>query len=303
MGTSLLRLLALIPFVILGAVACGSEEQSGTADQEPRTVTRTVTETVAEPEEEEPEAAEETAEPTQSSPGEAAAEPPEETLEQQYRYINSGQYEEAYLLFAPQSQQVVSLDQYVSTFQDISPYEISNYTFISTQVQGETADITVDLTVYSGPQRVQQYQITQEMALTDAGWKVVMRDAQIDNFTSTSSLPEPDTPPDQQDRPDDVDEGTSTELVTIRVTGSEPFTGNYGTLDSSRSVDGVAPAEYQVEVDSGMFSVDSVSAVMQKSGPGTGELGVEVIVDGEVVRETSTTAGYGVASVSWSPAE
>lgn len=65
----------------------------------------------------------------------------------------------------------------------------------------------------------------------------------------------------------------------------------------------MVPAEYPVEIDTGFFSMDSVTAVMQKNGADSSELRVQIVVDGEVVEETSTTAEYGVAQVSWTPGE
>lgn len=81
----------------------------------------------------------------------------------------------------------------------------------------------------------------------------------------------------------------------------EGFTGSYGNIDTTRSVDGTVPAEYEVKVDTGFMSFDAVTAVMQKAGAGAGELGVEIVVGGEVVKQTSTTAEYGVVTVTWSP--
>lgn len=104
-------------------------------------------------------------------------------------------------------------------------------------------------------------------------------------------------PPDDQASQDG---GSST--ATIRVTGGIPFSGSYGNIDTTQSVDGNAPTEYEVEYDSGFLSVDSVTAVMQKTGAG-GTLGVQIIVDGEVVKETETSAEYGVAQVNWTPGE
>ena len=96
----------------------------------------------------------------------------------------------------------------------------------------------------------------------------------------------------------------STEAVTVRVTGTPgiPFQGNYGKLDSSRSVDGVTPQEFEEELDTGFLSIDSISAVMQKVGE-QGELTVQIVVDGEVVKEQSTTAPYGVVSLNYNPNE
>lgn len=110
--------------------------------------------------------------------------------------------------------------------------------------------------------------------------------------------------PDEEPAPAPEDEGSSGTAI-IRVTGveGEQFTGSYGNLDTTQSVDGTLPAEYEVEVDTGFMSMDSVTAVMQKASAGANPLKVEIVVDGEVVKETSTTAEYGVATVTWSPAE
>jgi hypothetical protein len=84
--------------------------------------------------------------------------------------------------------------------------------------------------------------------------------------------------------------------VTVRVTGTQgiPFSGSYGTAGGSMSsVEGVVPADYTLEPE----RFDSVSATMQKRGA-EGELTVQILSDGEVLEEQSTTASYGVASVS-----
>jgi hypothetical protein len=133
------------------------------------------------------------------------------------------------------------------------------------------------------------------LVLEEGEWHVIIRDAQ-----AQALLEKQDSSTEPQ--PEDS-EGDASSSVTVRVTGSGSFSGNYGTLDSSRSVDDVAPAEYPVEIDTGLFSMDSVTAVMQKNGADSSELGVQIVVDGEVVEETSTTAEYGVAQVSWTPGE
>ena len=285
-----IKVLVLLCFMSMGMVACGTTE-SGQVEEEPRVITRTVTETVAQPEE---------AAPSEEDSSEQAS--PEETLELQYQYINSGEYEQAYELFTDDSKAAVTLEQYEAYFEATAPYEITDYSFPSVQVDGDTGSVEAAVTVSTGTAGVQQYPITQQMSLTNEGWRVVMRDEQIESFTSALQSPEQMEQSEEQQTEDSSDE-SSTSNVIVRVTGSESFSGNYGTLESSRSVDGVAPAEYPVEVDTGFFSMDSVSAVMQKNGAGSGELGVQIVVDGEVVKETSTTAEYGVAQVSWSPSE
>lgn len=93
------------------------------------------------------------------------------------------------------------------------------------------------------------------------------------------------------------------EKVVARISGTQglKFSGNVGTLDEGRSVDGTVPAEYEVEdFDTGDLSTDSVSIVMQKNGTG-GEMVCEIVVGGEVVKSSTTTADYGTCDVTWSP--
>jgi len=78
------------------------------------------------------------------------------------------------------------------------------------------------------------------------------------------------------------------------------FSGDIANIDSSRSVEGTTPAQFEQQVYSGSLAFDSVSATVQNAG-GAGELRVEVVVDGEVVKESSTTAQYGVVSVNYAP--
>lgn len=81
--------------------------------------------------------------------------------------------------------------------------------------------------------------------------------------------------------------------VTIRVTGAPgmSFSGNYTAGVSINSIEGITPQDYQAEVRTG---VDSVVAHVQKQGNGKEELTLQGIVDGEVVKEESTTAQSGV---------
>lgn len=93
--------------------------------------------------------------------------------------------------------------------------------------------------------------------------------------------------------------------VVARVSGTQgiKFSGNVGTLDKGRSVDGTIPSEYEVKgFDTGDLSVDTVSVVMQKNGP-QGKMVCEIVVGGKVVKSSSTTAKYGTCDVTWSPME
>lgn len=56
-------------------------------------------------------------------------------------------------------------------------------------------------------------------------------------------------------------------------------------------------------METGFLAFDSVVAVMQKRGQGNGELIVQMLVDGEVVKEQSTTAEFGVVSLNYVPGE
>jgi hypothetical protein len=62
------------------------------------------------------------------------------------------QYEESYNLFAEQSQQLISPEDYSTSY---SPtYEITDYTFFSEDIQGDTADREIPLSwrqSYSSP--------------------------------------------------------------------------------------------------------------------------------------------------------
>ncbi len=98
---------------------------------------------------------------------------------------------------------------------------------------------------------------------------------------------------------------SETRTVILRVTGSngQRFSANYGTLDASRSVDGVAPADYEVRVRTDPLSADSVSAMIWKTTGDSKELTVQLIDNGRVVKENSTTKEHDSAYIRWSPNE
>lgn len=94
--------------------------------------------------------------------------------------------------------------------------------------------------------------------------------------------------------------------VVFRVTGDPglKFQGSLTTMDISKSVQGVTPQDFPLKgVDTGMFSSDIVSCNAQKMAAGGGKLTVQIVVDGKVVKQANTTAQYGLAQVTWSPAE
>ena len=91
--------------------------------------------------------------------------------------------------------------------------------------------------------------------------------------------------------------------MIVRVTGSsgEPFGANYGNLSSACSVEGIAPTDYEVRTEPS--SGDYVAATAWKSSDNRKELKAQVLVDGKVVKETSTSEDYGAASVRRNPVE
>lgn len=305
--------------LVLAASSC-SDEQSGTngedAAPEVREVTRTVT--VAEkPEGNEPPASEPgreapvqpAAPPAEQSPAESAAaeESPEDVLALQYRLINAGDYDGAYALFDEQSKQLVSPEQYRAYFDSNAPYLITDYSFPSVNPQGDSAVVEAALDV-SSASGSESYLRVQELVREGGVWRVVMRDDQASSFvasgapseTDESAQYDPEPSPEQTSEPADEEIGE----VSVRITGDPgiKFTGDIGTLDGSRSVEGTTPQEFAVEVDTGAFAFDSVSALAQNAD-GSGNLIVQIVRDGEVVKEQSTTAQYGVANVTWSPSE
>lgn len=102
---------------------------------------------------------------------------------------------------------------------------------------------------------------------------------------------EPSSEPSSSPRPD---------TALIRVSGDAPFSCNIGSLDESRSVEGVPPQEYEIPVDTGAFDYESISAFCWKSGaPGT--VAAEIVYDGEVRKSASTSSEYGNLNIRWSP--
>lgn len=109
---------------------------------------------------------------------------------------------------------------------------------------------------------------------------------------------------DAADQPVEQDAGGEESEVVFRVTGDPglAFSGTITTLDRQRSVEGTTPQDFPVEMDTDAFSGDVLSVDAQKSGT-DGNLVVQVLRDDEVVKESSTNADYGIASVTWQPGE
>ena len=106
------------------------------------------------------------------------------------------------------------------------------------------------------------------------------------------------------------DEETSGEIassVLVRVSGTPgtTYSGGYGTIEETRSVNdtvlGAEPIDYE-EVK--VRDDEELAAVFQKTQPGDeGTLRVEFLVEGEVVAEEETSEQLGVVNVNWSPRE
>ncbi|WP_459194686.1 hypothetical protein [Halosimplex sp. J119] len=85
----------------------------------------------------------------------------------------------------------------------------------------------------------------------------------------------------------------SSQYVSFKVLYSGSWQGSLGTTSGQRSISGRGDSHLPVD-----NSADIVSGNAQKQDDGSGTLTAQIIVDGEVVNEQSTSAGYGVAQVS-----
>jgi hypothetical protein len=99
--------------------------------------------------------------------------------------------------------------------------------------------------------------------------------------------------------------GDTMKTVTVRVKGPEgqPFGINYGNVRSGHSVEGVVPADYELEVDTDPRSWDYAWALAWKTTGDSKELRVQILDNGKVIREWATTEDYGSAYVRWYPNE
>jgi hypothetical protein len=117
---------------------------------------------------------------------------PEDVLALQYEYINTGDFEQAYSLFAQQSQQEISLGQYRAFFEANAPYSVTDYSFLSVRTQGNSASVDAAFIVNSAG-GVEQLQRTQQLVRENGDWRVLMRPEQITAFTATENASEPST--------------------------------------------------------------------------------------------------------------
>lgn len=91
------------------------------------------------------------------------------------------------------------------------------------------------------------------------------------------------------------DSGNSTQVkgTQVKVTYDGSWSGAYGDENSLKSVDGKGTKTFNITGDPFV-----VSANFQKKDGSSKELVVEILKDGEVVETSSTSAAYGVASVT-----
>lgn len=124
-----------------------------------------------------------------------------------------------------------------------------------------------------------------------------------------SSQQSPPSPSEHSSPPPSFDKG-STGIITIRLSGGAsggveiPFSGSYGTVSGGWTiVEGTTPAKYELEVKSGYAQPDNVEATMQKQAEDNTTLTVQIVSEGTIKQEQSTTEPFGVVSVNYNPSE
>jgi hypothetical protein len=118
---------------------------------------------------------------------------PEEILALQYELGNMYEWEEAYDLFAQESQDRVSRGQYVSFWEGTEDNAVTDYAFPSIEVEGDHASVESVITGATESKDVQDKR-TQEFVREEEGWRIVMRERQVRLFTegapeSTTATP------------------------------------------------------------------------------------------------------------------
>jgi len=83
------------------------------------------------------------------------------------------------------------------------------------------------------------------------------------------------------------------QYVSFKVLYDGGWQGALGTESGQRSISGQGDSHLPVDNDANI-----VSGNAQKQGGGSGNLTVQILVDGEVISEQSTSAEYGVAQIS-----
>jgi hypothetical protein len=133
-------------------------------------------------------------------------ESPEDVLALQYEYINRGDFEQAYSLFAERSRSEVSLAQYKAFFEDNAPYSVTDYSFSPAEIEGDSASVDAEFTVTSAS-GVERLERTQEFVRESGDWRVVMRPEQVAAFTVGEDDTDADPTPEPVTKTGDLDCG------------------------------------------------------------------------------------------------
>lgn len=104
-----------------------------------------------------------------------------------------------------------------------------------------------------------------------------------------------DSGSDSSESDSSEEEDSSSGAYTVRVQYDGEWSGSIAADGSSRSVDGSGEETFEIDGDP-----TSISANAQKQDDSREELTIQILQDGEVVAEQSTTAEYGVAQSSYS---
>ena len=91
-----------------------------------------------------------------------------------------------------------------------------------------------------------------------------------------------------------LDDGIGDSDIQIRITCDGYWHGSVGVGSSQASYSGFGDKLINLDGDSS----DIVAAAIQKQDSGDGKLKVEIIKDGKVVKDASTTSEYGVVSLA-----
>lgn len=91
--------------------------------------------------------------------------------------------------------------------------------------------------------------------------------------------------------------------VVVRVSGTPGtlYSGTYATAGDTQTVDAtleVEPTEYPVEIGD---DETGLTAAFRKMRPGRETLKAEILVDGEVVTQSDTSAELGSVTLGWTP--
>lgn len=124
---------------------------------------------------------------------------------------------------------------------------------------------------------------TEEMTTT------VTEAEQTTEEPTETEAPETDPPETKEPNPEEA----SGDGYQVRVSYDGEWSGAIGKEGTTRSVDGSGTETFDIEGDPFI-----VSGNAQKQDAGSGELTIQILEEGEVISEQSTTAEYGVASTS-----